>query len=441
MTAADLRQLITERRARIGVVGLGMVGLPVACMFADAGYAVVGVELRAERVEMINAGRSPIAGDEPELAELLARVTRAGRFRATTDYADLAAADVITINVETPVGDDHVPHYAALTSACRSLGGVLKRGALVIVESTVAPGTTDGLVRALLEQGSGLRAGADFLLGACPERITPGRLLHNLRHVSRVCGGTTPDAARAMAALYSQFVAADVDEADALTAEIVKTAENAYRDVQIAFANEVAQICEVAGADVWKVRELVNKTPARHMHMPGAGVGGHCIPKDSWLLAYGARGRAPLRVIPAARAVNESMPAHMVDLLAAGLQSLGRPLAGARTAVLGYAYLENSDDTRNSPSEALVNLLRERGVETSIHDPYVVEYAGDVLNAAQGCDAVVVMVAHSQYRALDLGLVRSALRTPLLVDGRHVFRAGDARAAGLTYRAVGEPAV
>jgi UDP-N-acetyl-D-mannosaminuronic acid dehydrogenase len=438
LSLAELRAKIEKRTTTIGVIGLGMVGLPLACTFAQAGFSVAGVDVKAERVAAINAGHSPIEGDEPGLAELLAEVVRAETLHASTEYAALAQADIVTINVETPVDERHAPDTRALEAACRSLGAVMRPGVLVIVESTVAPGATERVVRPLLEQASGLRAEHSFYLGACPERVMPGRLLSNLRNVSRVCGGSDAATAGVMVALYRQIVAAELDATDTLTAEIVKTAENAYRDVQIAFANEVALICEASGADVWRVRELVNKSPNRNMHLPGAGVGGHCIPKDPWLLAHAARTRVPLRLIPAARAVNDGMPGHIADMITEGLHALGREIAGARIAVLGYAYLAESDDARNSPSEALVARLHALGAETYIHDPFVPEYQGDVLKVAADCDAAVLMVAHRQYRTLDLHALCATLRTPLLVDGRHLFAAGDARAAGLTYRGLGE---
>ncbi|MBV9121169.1 MAG: nucleotide sugar dehydrogenase, partial [Chloroflexi bacterium] len=239
--AARLDPLISSGEAQIGVIGLGYVGLPVACVLASKGYRVVGVELRADRVDTINSGASPIEGDEPGLAELLADVVHAGRLRATCSAGELSGADIVLINVETPVDDqDHRPHYEALQQACRSLGAVLRRGALVIVESTIAPGTMDNVVRPILEEVSGFRAGEDFLLGHCPERVMPGKLLANLRQMSRICGGGTAEAAQVMLALYRHWVEADLDAADCVSAEIVKTAENAYRDVNIAFANELA---------------------------------------------------------------------------------------------------------------------------------------------------------------------------------------------------------
>jgi UDP-N-acetyl-D-mannosaminuronic acid dehydrogenase len=438
MDLSQVEHKIEAKTARVGVIGLGYVGLPVACLFAEAGFAVVGVDLKAARVAQINAGECPIEGEEPGLADMLARVVAAGRLRATTDYADLRDCDVITINVETPVDEQHVPRYAALRAALRSLGPVLKPGALVIVESTLAPGTMAHLVRPTLEGSSGRRVNEGVFLGHCPERVMPGKLLKNLRTVSRVCGGETPATAQAMIALYRHVVEADLDPADCVTAELVKTAENAYRDVNIAFANEVALICEAVGGDVWRVRELVNKSPGRTMLYPGAGVGGHCIPKDPWLLAYRAMDQGvPVRLIPAARAVNDGMPLHMVALLQQALAEAGRTLDGARVLVLGYAYLENSDDTRNSPSAVLVAELAERGAEVVVHDPYVAAYQGDVYAMAEGCDAVVVMVGHTAYEGLELAELKAVLRTPVVVDGRGVWEAEAARESGMWYRMVG----
>lgn len=432
----QLRARIEEREAVVGVVGLGYVGLPVACLFAEVGFTVIGVDVKPDRVAQINAGVSPIAGNEPGLAEMLGRVVREGRLRATVTYAELARADAVSVNVETPVDEDHRPRYEALKAVCRSLGPVLKDGALVIVESTIAPGTTDGLVRPLLEESSGRKVGDSFYLGHCPERVMPGKLLSNLRSLSRVCGGMSPETSEVMVALYRQIVQAELDIADCVTAELVKTAENAYRDVNIAFANEVALICEAVGGDVWKVRELVNKSPGRNMLLPGAGVGGHCIPKDPWLLAYGAGDGVPVRLIPAARAVNDYMPLHVVDLVARALREVGTDLAGSRVAILGYSYLEDSDDIRNSPSGSLAARLRELGAEVAIHDPWVAGYGSDLDQTTRGCDAVVLVVAHSAYRSLDLTALASRLRTRVLVDACHIVDVA-ALKAGLVYRGIG----
>ncbi len=441
MELNDLKQKIASREARIAVIGLGYVGLPVAAKFAEAGFNVLGIELKDERVRKINAGISPIEGEEPGLEELLAGVVKAGKLKASGSYADLANHDIILIDVETPVDDAHVPRYEALKSALRSLGPALQPGALVIVESTIAPGTMQQVALPLLEEGTRRKVNQGFYLGNCPERVMPGRLLANLRSLSRVVGGSSPEVADVMVGFYRNVVSADLDAVDWITAELVKTVENAYRDVQIAFANEVAMICEAMGGDVWKVRELVNKSPYRQMHLPGAGVGGHCIPKDPWLLAYGVQNlNVPLRMIPAARAVNDGMPLHVAELLQSALKEAGADLKDARVLVMGYAYLENSDDTRNSPTRTLVERLAQLGAGVVIHDPYVPGCQGDLLTAAGACDAAVVMVAHDAYRALDVETLRRSLRRPVLVDGRDMFDSAALRAAGWIYRGVGKAA-
>jgi UDP-N-acetyl-D-mannosaminuronic acid dehydrogenase len=432
-----LEEKIASKQAIIAVIGLGYVGLPVAACFAREGFSVIGVDIKSERVARINRGQNPIEGREPGLSELLESVVLAGTFQATTDYNQIREADIILIDVETPVGDDHRPAYRALRTVCASLGEVMKPGSLIIVESTVAPGTVEGLVAPLLSQTSGMALNQDFFLGACPERVMPGKLLANLAAISRVCGGSTPHTARTMRSLYRHIVGADLDTSDVVTAELTKTTENAYRDVQIAFANEVARICEANGADVWKVRALVNKSPGRQMLFPGAGVGGHCIPKDPWLLVSSVKGQFQPVLIPSARAVNESMPGHILSLLEEGLAAVNLQVKGAVVCILGYAYLEESDDTRNSPSAVLVQELHRRGAEIRIHDPWVPQYQRDLMDCVENADAVVLMVAHGEYRNVNLKSLVEKMRHPVLIDGRHALRYETIPDDNVIYRCVG----
>lgn len=416
----SLRARIDDRSAEIAVVGLGYVGLPVACVFAGAGFQVTGIDILKERVNLVNSGRSPIESEEPGLTELLSEVVRSARLRASTDFAAVGSADVVTINVQTPVNLDQRPDYLALSSATRSLAAFLKPGALVIVESTVSPGTTLGVVKPILEEVTGTREGVGFFLGACPERVMPGKLLSNIRTVARVCGGTNTEVAETMRAFYEHVVEAEIDCAGVTTAELVKVVENTYRDVQIAFANEIALVCADLGEDVWHIRHLVNKVPYRDMHNPGGGVGGHCIPKDPWLLA--AAVQSSLRLIPAARAVNDGMPLEIARIVAAAVAALERsgnsePHRHGRVLLLGLAYLPESDDDRNSPSAALANELRRLGMEVVVHDPFVPGYLSNLDDVATKCEVAVLMVPHSVYDALSLNV-------PFFIDAR---RLADAR--------------
>ncbi len=460
MNLSKLEEQIASREARLTVIGLGYVGLPVACLFADAGFPVVGLDVDEAKVDAINQGRCPIEGKEPDLPELLTRVVGEGQLRATTDYATCEEAQIVLIAVETPIDPaTRKPRYHALRAALTDLGQHLQPDTLVIIESTIAPGTMNRVVRPILERESGLEADASavnvqpstpalseaegfnlqrFFLVNCPERVMPGRLLHNLRTMHRVVGGSSPEAADLAVRFYRHIVEADLDPVDCLTAELVKTMENAYRDVQIAFANEMALLCEDLGADVWEVRELVNKSPGRHMLYPGAGVGGHCIPKDPWLLIANASDDFDPRLVPTARAINDGMPHHMVELTVEALEEAGVSIDEAKVAVLGYAYLENADDTRNSPSAVLVEELRELGAEVVVHDPYVPEYQGDLRECVQGCDALVVIVAHDDYRGVNWHQLKNSLGHSVLVDGRHVVSKPGDEVPGFVFRGVGK---
>ncbi len=433
-----LQEAIEDRTAQVVMLGLGYVGLPVACLFAEAGFPVTGIRRDQHKVDMLNRGQSPIEGKEPGLAELLNKVVGNGKFRATTDYRVCRQAQVILVAVETPVDPlTRKPGYEALRGALTELGGHLSPGTLVIIESTIAPKTMDTMARPLLEKVSGLESGKELYLAHCPERVMPGKLLKNIREMHRVVGGMGSEAAELAVRFYRHVVQGDLDSVDCITAEIVKTSENAYRDVQIAFANELALVCEDLGADVWQVRELVNKSPGRTMHLPGAGVGGHCIPKDSWLLLSGASERLGALLMPAARAINDGMPGHMVDLTRAALRQAGVEIQGARVAILGYAYLENSDDTRNSPTVPFADGLRQAGAEVMIHDPFVPEYNVPLDKAVENADCVVIMVRHDQYKGMDLCALKDRLSHAVLVDGRNVFAKDRARAAGFVYVGVG----
>jgi UDP-N-acetyl-D-mannosaminuronic acid dehydrogenase len=317
----------------------------------------------------------------------------------------------------------------------------MRKGALVILESTLAPGTMLGVVAKTLEHESGLTLGKDFKLAHCPERVMPGRLLHNITTYDRVIGGFDKQSTLRAQAIYSKLTKGKLHPTDLTTAEIVKTAENAYRDVQIAFANEVALISEKLGADAYEVRRLVNTCPFRDMHIPGAGVGGHCLPKDPWLLVHGGVEASP-RLIPAARAVNESMPFHVLDLASAALESAGRTLENSVVAVMGASFLQESGDVRNSPSVPVIESLG-CAKELRVHDPYVEEIAGqkvikDPKKALKGADLAIFMVAHRDYARMSPAMLKKLMRTPVVVDGRNIFSTQKMRRARIVYVGVGK---
>ncbi len=439
---------------KIVVIGMGYVGIPAAALLADVdGHDVTGLQRRSQRsgwkIDVLNRGESPFEGDEPGLAELLAKVVKKGTFRATDDEDVLKDADIILIDVQTPTDPQNVPQYLSLREVSKSIGQRIKKGAMVVVESTVAPGTTQNVVQRIIEQESGMTGGTDFDLAFSYERVMPGKLINNIVNLPRIIGGITDKSGDRAVELYKKICKANVHKTDVLTAEISKTIENAYRDVNIAFANEMALVCESLGVDMFEVRDLVNELPSRNIHIPGAGVGGHCLPKDPWLLRHGlyeyGSWKIEPEIITLSRRINDQMPIHMSYLVENALQNRGRRVADSIITVLGAAYLENSDDTRNTPAAPLVGALTAKGAEVRIHDPHVREWefgpntiSSDLNECIKGSDCLVMVTKHREYLNFDFEDIKKKMRTPVVVDGRNVFDRKLLEKLDFEYRAVGK---
>jgi UDP-N-acetyl-D-mannosaminuronic acid dehydrogenase len=439
---------------KITVIGMGYVGIPAAALLADVdGFDVTGLQRRSKRsgwkIEHLNEGKSPFEGDEPGLGELIARVVKKGTFRATDDVDILKDSDIILIDVQTPTDARHIPQYQSLKQVSEQIGKRIREGALVVVESTVAPGTTQNVVQKIIEEHSGLEAGKDFLLAFAYERVMPGKLINNIVNLPRIVGGINPESADRALEMYSKIVKAKIHTTDVLTAELCKTIENAYRDVNIAFANEMALVCESLGVNVYEIIELVNELPSRMMHIPGAGVGGHCLPKDTWLLRYGLNEygsqKMEPRFIALAREINNHMPMHMSFLIEDALEKRGIDIHDATVTILGIAYLENADDTRNTPAAPLISFLEGKGAKVVLHDPHVREWdlgpheiERDLVKAAKDSDCLALVTRHREYSDLDFSKLKKLMRTPAFIDGRNVYDEKKVIAEGFEYRAIGK---
>jgi UDP-N-acetyl-D-mannosaminuronic acid dehydrogenase len=446
---------------KIAVVGMGYVGIPIAALLADVpGFEVVGVQRRSKRsgwkIEWLNEGKNPIGGDEPGLSELISRVVKKRTFRVVDDMSICGDAEAILIDVQTPINAERIPDYESLVEVSKKTGKYMQPGALVVIESTVAPGTTMNIVAPALENSSSMKAGKEFFLAFCYERVMVGRLIKNIVYLPRIIGGINEESAERAMELYAHVTKARLCPTDALTAEVAKVVENTYRDVNIAFSNEVALICESLGVNAYEVRELVNtlpndpsnpsSNPVRNMLFPGSGVGGHCLPKDPWLLKYGLDHYGKFKFLPKiivdSRAMNDAMPSHLADMTGEALAEHKKKLKGAKVAILGMAFKENSDDTRNTPSAALYYEFEKRGAKPVLHDPIVkrfeTAFTSDLDKAVTGADAVVLVTEHKEYQRIDLNALRKKVALPVLIDGRNVFDAKTARNAGFTYRGVGK---
>jgi UDP-N-acetyl-D-mannosaminuronic acid dehydrogenase len=437
-----------KQNQTVAVCGLGYVGYPVAMLFADAGFNVIGFDILEDRVKRLNNGENPIKGQEPNLDKLIEKVFKKGNFRATTDVTEYSLADYIIVAVQTPVAEENKkPTYENLKAALRDIGKNMRKGVTVIIESTIAPKTMEKVVKPILEKESGMKVGKDFYLANCPERLMPGHLLENIKYYNRVVGGWTPKSAKKVVDLYKHIVQGELEITDCITAEIVKAGENTYRDVQIAFANEMALLCEAYGANVWRVRELINNCKKvtdtrpealRQMHYPGAGVGGHCIPKDPWLLIHEVRKEVDPKLIPTARYINDFMPIHMYDLFKNAVKETNRKLKDTKVLILGYAYDANSDDDRNTPTKDLLLKLNKAGVKYDVHDSYIEEYEGDLGKLLEGKDAIILMTGHDEYKKLEYDSISKVMRKkPIIIDGRNIFDKDRAIKKGFVYMGVG----
>nr|WP_320161479.1 nucleotide sugar dehydrogenase [uncultured Methanoregula sp.] len=450
----------------IGVIGMGYVGIPAAALFADAPVfdRVYGFQRDSPssgyKIAMLNRGESPLKGEEPGLEELLSKVVTAAKFSCTSDFSKIRELDAVTLSIQTPFlnKEDLLPDFSALKEGIRNVGKYLTSGMLVVLESTITPGTTTGLAREILEQESSLRAGVDFALAHAPERVMVGRLLRNIREHDRIVGGIDEVSTKRAAELYSPVLTlGKVIPMSSTAAEVTKTAENTFRDLQIAAINELALYCEAMGINVYDVRtgvdSLKGKGITRAMLWPGAGVGGHCLTKDTYHLERGVQvlGKGLLDYPPGepslyvlARRINDFMPTHMFRLTMDGLKRAGVSPNGAKIALLGWAFLSNSDDSRNTPSEPYRDLLIREGATVAIHDPYVAEYPGltfepFVEEAIRNADAIVIFAGHHQYRTLDAAYLKnlSGKKHPVIVDGRNLADPDSYIRAGFIYKGIG----
>lgn len=397
---------------QVCVLGLGYIGLPTATLAASSGFRVIGVDIDPSVVESLSAGSAHFA--EPELDSAVARVVSDGTL---TVRSLPSPADVFLIAVPTPINEDKTADLAALTDAAQSIVRHIRPGSLVIVESTVPPGTTGELILPILER-SGLRGGPDFHLSYCPERVLTGKIVAELVSNDRVIGGLNEKSAEEAANFYRNFVQGTMHLTDLKTAEIVKLVENAFRDVNIAFANEISLIAEKLGIDVWSVIRLANRHPRVNILNPGPGVGGHCIAVDPWFLVEKVPEATSL--IAAARRVNDSVPHHVVSRVESAVKR------GGRVACLGAAYKANVGDIRESPAIQVINELERKGYQVDVVDPHVTSLDGRSLvpldQALEDADCVVLLVDHAEFKSLDVGWLRQRFGDSKLIDTRGMWR-------------------
>lgn len=446
-TAESAKSMYANRKITICMIGLGRIGLPTAAKFAASGANVIGVDIDPDIVVSVNEGKCKFV-DEPGLEEIMQEPVKNGKLRATTDYASaVSISDFIIVCVPTPVDKTKSPDYTAVSAACRMIGKLLKQGAVVIIESTVGPGTVENVIRPILESESGMRCGSDFGLASCPERSDPGNILENMRTVPRIVGGINQHCTDIVADMYDSLLDVKVHKvADPKTANAVKLTENLFRDVNIALANEFALVFERLGIDAIEVIKACATKYNFMPHYPGVGVGGPCLPSNSYyLISEGVKAGFIPSLVRMAREINDRMPDHVVALVSEALNDIGKTIRGSKIAVLGVAYKPNVKDIQLTPMEPVCNAFSRLGAMLDIYDPM---YSGEnvfgyatrrnIAQAVNGADCIIIGTAHREFVGIDMKLLVQLAESPAaLVDTRNVINPKDALNAGFSYRGVG----
>jgi UDP-N-acetyl-D-mannosaminuronic acid dehydrogenase len=436
----ELLDGIRTKNLRLTVMGIGYVGLPTAVLLADKGFHVDALDIKHEIVSLVNNGTSTI--NEPGLQELLLRNVKDGRLKATMNPQEaVGEADAVLLTVQTPIDQNMKPNLSFLMKALEDVGKSMRKGMLVVICSTIPPGTMQDNVKPKLESLSGLESDLGFYLAYVPERIAPGNALREFVESPRLVGGIGPNSTSIAAELFGT-VCKKVIETDAVTAEVAKLAENTFRDINIAYANQLALICEQVGADVTDVIRLANTHPRVNILFPGPGVGGPCLPKDPYLLLYSSE-HFDHDVVTTARRMNDYMPQHIVGVVVRALERAGKKINKSRIAVLGTAYKGDIDDSRLSPSEPIIKELLLRGAHVTAYDPHSIESFGAnktrVLNEAiHHADCTVILTDHMEFKNLDLKEVKRLMnRDPVIIDGRRIINLHEAEELGFACYGVG----
>jgi UDP-N-acetyl-D-glucosamine dehydrogenase len=425
MVKDELIELINKRRANIGIIGLGYVGLPLAITFANAGFNVTGIDPNQEKVDSINRGESYIL-DVPNAH--VRKHVEAGRLRATTDYSLLSEIDAVSICVPTPLRKTGDPDLSFIANASESLAPYLHRGMVIVLESSTYPGTTRELVLPKLSECCGLKVGEDFFLAFSPERVDPGRTDWTTYNTPKVVGGITQACTEVSTTWYAQALETVVPVSTTEVAEMTKLLENTFRMINISMVNELAQMCDRLGIDVWEVIDAAATKPFGFMKFtPGPGMGGHCIPIDPLYLSWKMKSiNYTARFIDLASEIDSNMPRYVVSKIQDALNRYKKPLNGSKVLILGVAYKPNINDLRESPAFDVIHLLQEKGALVSYYDPFVPEVdfefvrmnsEKDLAAAVEKADCVAIITNHSK---VDYNLVFE--KAQLIFDARNALK-------------------
>lgn len=448
MSPNDLTQSIQSNKLQICVIGIGRIGLPTALSFANSGLPTIGVDINESLISMINSGSFPLK-DEPGYDVIFENVIKDKKFFATTKIAEaVPKSDVILLSLPTPMDENKIPNYSALKSVGKQLHDLLTPGSLIIVESTVEPGFIENELIPEIEGNDGrLKAGSNFGIGVCPETANPGQILNDFERLPRLVGAIDDKTANTITKIYRHVFTVDlISMPDCKTANAVKLTTNVFRDINIAFVNELAILFEKLGIDIMKVLEAAKTKYNFQVHYPGAGVGGPCLPVNSYQMLHLAKNlnNNLLRIVQVGREINESMPAHVVGLLKEGFSEARKKIEGSNVLVLGVSYKPDVKDIQLSPAEDVIKNLRKSKANVKIYDPYFkstnvfdINTESNLIDALPNTDAIILITAHKEFHDLEPTFLVAKMRTPIVVDTRGTIDNHAAKKAGLIFRGLG----
>ena len=447
MSEEEFNDNIQSGNMRVCVIGIGRIGLPTALSFANSGFATIGMDINENLVEEINNGVFPLK-DEPGYDVMFEKVRNEKRFKATTKIDDVVSkSDVILLSLPTPMNSSNVPNYSALESVGKQLHDYLANGTLVIIESTIEPGFIENVLIPIIEgDDKKLKAGKDFAIGVCPETANPGQILNDFEQLPRLVGAIDEQTREMITKIYRHVFTVDlIPMPNCKTANAVKLTTNVFRDVNIAFVNELAILFEKLGIDVMTVLEAAKTKYNFQAHYPGPGVGGPCLPVNSYQYLNTAKEIGlSLKLIEAGRKINESMPLHVMKLLSDAFDEQNKPVGNSTILILGVSYKPDVKDIQISPAEKIIEKLRELNAKIRIYDPYFIsenifgiDTETNLIDALSNSDGVILVTSHKEFHDIEPKFLKSKLRNPVFIDTRCVLDQYEAINAGLIYRGLG----
>ncbi len=441
----EVRNSLELKSLKVCIVGIGRIGLPTALSFAKSGLQTIGADINEKLVDSINAGNFPLK-DEPGYEDIFNTVRKNGNFSATTDINDaISKSNLILLSLPTPMDKNNIPTYLALESVGKQLNEYLQSNSLVVVESTIEPGFIENVMIERIEMGGRLKAGKNFTIGVCPENANPGEILHDFTNLPRLVGGIDEQVTKIIALIYDFVFSVElVTMPDCKTANAVKLTTNVFRDVNIAFVNELSLMFEKLGIDTLKVLDAAKRKYNFQIHYPGAGVGGPCLPINSYQFLNTAKMTgSELNIIKHGRAINEKMPDHVINLTLDGFKKCNKSIKDSTVLILGVSYKPDVKDIQLSPAEIIINRLKVLGAKIKIYDPYYmgdevfgINVEHDIQDILPNVDASVIVTAHKEFQEINPKIF-TKMKTPILIDSRGVIDISSANDAGLVFRGLG----